>query len=262
MKTVQNLNLEHACGLVKLAMGSCRVSQAHDLDTARYAGQKNFNPTMINQLPGHSTPFPPTTPPPPAKQEQHKMASDGKKSADAPSGSGAGEQQTSKDVQRILDTLSPQQLSELIALNPALAQEVAQATGTSNPTPDQAAEMLKKMKLEDLMSGFAASGKNVKDMASYKFWATQPVPRFDEDQTVPDGPLRVQTVDQISKEPADLVSGFEWVTMDLKSEEEIKEVYELLNGHYVEDDDSTFRFNYSPSILRWYVPPESVRSLA
>ncbi|KAM3440610.1 hypothetical protein MY4824_002058 [Beauveria thailandica] len=206
---------------------------------------------MINELPGHSTPFPPTTPPPPAKQQQDKMASDGKKPADGPSGSAGGEQQTSKDVQRILDTLSPQQLSELIALNPALAQEVAQATGSSDPTPDQAAEMLKKMKLEDLMSGFAASGKNVKDMASYKFWATQPVPRFDEDQTVPDGPLRIQTVDQISKEPADLVSGFEWVTMDLKSEEEIKEVYELLNGHYVEDDDSTFRFNYSPSILRW-----------
>ncbi|ATY61374.1 Glycylpeptide N-tetradecanoyltransferase [Cordyceps militaris] len=183
------------------------------------------------------------------------MASDGKKPADASSGSsssaGAGEQQSTKDVQRLLDTLSPQQLSELIALNPALAQEVAQATGTADPTPDQAAEMLKKMRLEDIMSGFAASGKNVKDMASYKFWGTQPVPRFDEDQTVPDGPLRIQKVEDISKEPADLVSGFEWVTMDLTNEEEIKEVYELLNGHYVEDDDSTFRFNYSPSILRW-----------
>lgn len=186
------------------------------------------------------------------------MASDGKKAADAPSGSGTGDKQhTTQDVQKIIDTLSPQQLSELIALNPALAQEVAQATGTSNPTPDQAAEMLKKMKLEDLMAGFAASGKNVKDMASYKFWGTQPVPRFDEDETVPDGPLRVQTVEEVSKEHAPLVAGFEWVTMDLTSDEEIKEVYELLNGHYVEDDDSTFRFNYSPSILRWYVNPIS-----
>ncbi|OAA62250.1 Myristoyl-CoA:protein N-myristoyltransferase [Cordyceps fumosorosea ARSEF 2679] len=183
------------------------------------------------------------------------MASDGKKPADAPSGSGsssdASGQQTTKDMQRILDTLSPQQLSELIALNPALAQEVVQATGSSNPTPDQAAEMLKKMRLEDVMSGLAASGKNVKDMASYKFWATQPVPRFDENQAVPDGPLKIQKVEDISKEPAGLVSGFEWVTIDLTSDEEIKEVYELLNGHYVEDDDSTFRFNYSPSILRW-----------
>ncbi len=189
------------------------------------------------------------------------MASDGKTPADAPSGSGSGsggEQQATKDVQRLLDTLSPQQLSELITLNPALAQEVAQATGTANPSPDQAADMLKKMKLEDIMSGFAASGKNVKDMASYKFWGTQPVPRFDEDQAVPDGPLRIQKVEEISKEPAALVSGFEWVTMDLTSEEEIKEVYELLNGHYVEDDDSTFRFNYSPSILRWYVRPDTL----
>ena len=180
------------------------------------------------------------------------MASDGKKPADAPSGSGSGaNDQQAKDVQKALDNLSPQQLTELMALNPALAQEVATASGTSNPTPDQAAELLKKMKLEDIMSGFAASGKNVKDMASYKFWGTQPVPRFDEDQSKEDGPLRIQKVEEIPKEPADLISGFEWVTMDLKSEEEIKEVYELLNGHYVEDDDSTFRFNYSPSILRW-----------
>lgn len=178
------------------------------------------------------------------------MSSDDKKPADGPSGSGSGDQ-TTKDMQKVLDTLSPQQLSELVALNPALAQEVAQASGTSNPTPDQAAELLKKMRLEDILSGFAASGKNVKDMASYKFWRTQPVPGFDEDQKIPDGPLKIQKVEDVSKEPAALVSGFEWVTMDLTSEEEIKEVYELLNGHYVEDDDSNFRFNYSPSILRW-----------
>jgi glycylpeptide N-tetradecanoyltransferase len=39
--------------------------------------------------------------------------------------------------------------------------------------------------------------------------------------------------------------------MDLTKEEEIKEVYELLNKHYVEDDEAMFRFNYSPTILRW-----------
>lgn len=157
-------------------------------------------------------------------------------------------------MKKALNNLSPQQLKELMALNPALADEVAQAAGTSNPSTEQAADLLRKLNLSDIMSGLAASGKNVKDMASYKFWQTQPVPRFGEDEkTAKEGPLRIQTVEEISKEPAGLVPGFEWVTMDLKSEEEIKEVYELLNGHYVEDDDSTFRFNYSPSILRWYV---------
>ena len=32
----------------------------------------------------------------------------------------------------------------------------------------------------------------------------------------------------------------------------LKEVYELLMGHYVEDDAAMFRFNYSISFLNWY----------
>ncbi|KAK3187196.1 glycylpeptide N-tetradecanoyltransferase [Lecanicillium sp. MT-2017a] len=181
------------------------------------------------------------------------MSADGQKGKQPATGSdGAASSKQEADMKKALNNLSPQQLKELMALNPALADEVAQAAGTSNPSTEQAADLLRKLNLSDIMSGLAASGKNVKDMASYKFWQTQPVPRFGEDEkTAKEGPLRIQTVEEISKEPAGLVPGFEWVTMDLKSEEEIKEVYELLNGHYVEDDDSTFRFNYSPSILRW-----------
>jgi glycylpeptide N-tetradecanoyltransferase len=77
------------------------------------------------------------------------------------------------------------------------------------------------------------------------------VPRFTDDAKLEEGPIKVQTVDQISTEPAGLVEGFEWVTMDLSNDDEVKEVYELLNGHYVEDDEAMFRFNYSPSFLRW-----------
>jgi glycylpeptide N-tetradecanoyltransferase len=33
----------------------------------------------------------------------------------------------------------------------------------------------------------------------------------------------------------------------------MKEVYELLNGNYVEDDDAMFRFDYSVNFLKWYV---------
>lgn len=158
-----------------------------------------------------------------------------------------------EDLKKAIGGLNPQQLKELMSLNPGLAQEVAQASGSANPTPEQAAELLKKMNLNDIMTGLAASGKNVKDMGAYKFWQTQPVPRFTDDAKMEEGPIKVQTVDQISKEPAGLVEGFEWVTMDLSNDEEIKEVYELLNGHYVEDDEAMFRFNYSPSFLRWYV---------
>ena len=158
------------------------------------------------------------------------------------------------DVKKAISGLNPQQVQELMALNPALAQEVAAASGSANPTADQAAEMLKKLSVQEIMTGLAAGGKNVKEMGAYKFWQTQPVPRFDEeDQSFEEGPIRVQTVDDISKEPAPLVAGFEWSVVDLTSDEEIKEVYELLNGHYVEDDAAMFRFNYSPSFLRWCV---------
>lgn len=157
------------------------------------------------------------------------------------------------DLKKALGGLSPQQLKELMALNPALAQEVAQASGSADPSAEQAADSLSKMNLQDIMTGLAAGGKNAKDMGAYKFWQTQPVPKFGEDDAkMEEGPLRIQTVDDVDKEPAALVAGFEWVEMDLKSDEEIKEVYELLNGHYVEDDEAMFRFNYSPSILRWY----------
>jgi hypothetical protein len=49
--------------------------------------------------------------------------------------------------------------------------------------------------------------------------------------------------------------------MDLTREEELKEVFELLDGHYVEDEEAMFRFNYSASFLKWYIYLWSERSL-
>lgn len=162
----------------------------------------------------------------------------------------SGDQES--EIKKAIGGLTPQQMKELLALNPSLAQEVSQASGSADPTPEQTAAMFKKMDLQDIMTGLASAGKNVKDMGAYKFWQTQPVPRFgEEDKAIEEGPLEVQTVDKVDKEPHPLVDGFEWVKVDLCSEEEMKEVYELLNGHYVEDDEAMFRFNYSPSILRW-----------
>ncbi|KAK7403991.1 glycylpeptide N-tetradecanoyltransferase [Neonectria punicea] len=183
-----------------------------------------------------------------SKRAKVKEALTGKSSA---SGVGSSE----ADLQKAISSLTPEQIQEFIALNPALAREVAEASGSANPSADEAANQLRKMKLQDIMTGLAASGKNAKDMGSYKFWQTQPVPRFGEEGQLEEGPLRAQTVADVPKEPAPLVDGFEWVTMDLTNDDEIKEVYELLNGHYVEDDEAMFRFNYSPSILRWSMMP-------
>lgn len=150
-------------------------------------------------------------------------------------------------VKSVLDKLPQHDLQDLISRNPALLKDY-------NGDSAKAAEAFKKLSLDEVMTGLALSGKNAKDMASYKFWKTQPVPRFDEEipKDFKEGPLKVQTVDDVPKEAPKLgIEGFEWVTMDLTNDDEIKEVYQLLNGHYVEDDESMFRFNYGTAILKW-----------
>jgi len=162
-------------------------------------------------------------------------------------GSGEGPQ-TREELDKAVNSLSKKDIEELLRMNPALASQLGVNEGSST---SQAAEALKKLKLEDIMTGLAASGKNVKDMGSYKFWGTQPVPKFGETGEVKEGPLKEIDPDQVPKEPGPLVDGFEWVTMDLLEDSQLQEVFELLYGHFVEDDEGMFRFNYSKSFLRW-----------
>jgi glycylpeptide N-tetradecanoyltransferase len=165
-------------------------------------------------------------------------------------------------VQKALGGLNPDQIAQLLELNPALAGELQKAGGSGSGADgdvSNVADMLKNLKLQEIMTGLASSGKNVKDMGAYKFWSTQPVPKFGEGEgekaKVKEGPIKVQTVDEVSKEPPPLVAGFEWCTVDLANNDELKEVQELLYGHYVEDDEAMFRFNYSFSILQWAMMP-------
>lgn len=74
-------------------------------------------------------------------------------------------------------------------------------------------------------------------MASYKFWQTQPVPRFgqsillwrttrtnrnvDDTANVEEGPIKIVDPEAISKEPKPLPENYEWVTMDLTDEKEV-----------------------------------------
>jgi glycylpeptide N-tetradecanoyltransferase len=165
------------------------------------------------------------------------------------SGSSEASGSSSKDeISKAISGLSKSQMSELLSMNPALAEQLGVANGDLSSR--QAADALKKLSLEDIMTGLAANGRNAKDMASYKFWQTQPVPKFGE-KVESEGPFKIVDLEKVPKEPGPLVDGFEWVTMDLTNEEEIKELFELLYGHYVEDSESMFRFNYSMSFLRW-----------
>jgi hypothetical protein len=92
----------------------------------------------------------------------------------------------------------------------------------------------------------------VRDMASHRFWATQPVPAYGEERVeIEEGPIKIIDKSQVALEPSPLLAGFEWVTMGLVKDGEVKEVYELLNEHYVEDDDAAFWLHYPASFLKW-----------
>uniref|UniRef100_A0A674EDT8 Glycylpeptide N-tetradecanoyltransferase n=1 Tax=Salmo trutta TaxID=8032 RepID=A0A674EDT8_SALTR len=87
----------------------------------------------------------------------------------------------------------------------------------------------------------------------YQFWDTQPVPKLNEVVTS-HGPIEADK-DNIRQEPYSLPQGFMWDTLDLSNADVLKELYTLLNENYVEDDDNMFRFDYSPSFLKWALRP-------
>lgn len=92
----------------------------------------------------------------------------------------------------------------------------------------------------------------VRDMASHRFWATQPVPASGEERVeIEEGPIKMFDKSQVALEPSPSLAGFEWGTVGLAQDEEVKEVYELLNEPYIEDDDAAFRLHYSASFLKW-----------
>ncbi|KAJ5812093.1 hypothetical protein N7474_008394 [Penicillium riverlandense] len=139
-------------------------------------------------------------------------------------------------------------VESMLEQNPALKKELAAMD------KNKAAEALQNMDISQLLTGLSLGGKNQKDMASYKFWQTQPVPHFEDQgrqKQVTQGPIKRINPDEVSKTPDPLLEGFEWCTLDLTNNEELKELYELLNNHYVEDDNAMFRFSYSQSFLHW-----------
>jgi glycylpeptide N-tetradecanoyltransferase len=91
----------------------------------------------------------------------------------------------------------------------------------------------------------------------WKFWETQPVPKlgssFEKDIN---GPIELnKPVSEIKPTPFSLPAGFKWDDLDLNIENQLMELYTLLNENYVEDDDNMFRFDYSPNFLNWCLKP-------
>ncbi|KAK6534455.1 glycylpeptide N-tetradecanoyltransferase [Arthrobotrys megalospora] len=154
------------------------------------------------------------------------------------------------DMSQPVGKLDKKTMDQIIKMNPALRAE------TQGKDPAAVQKMLETMKLGELLAGMA-TGKNAKDMANYTFWKTQPVPRFDDDaaKQKEEGEIKKGDPDQVPKEPAQILDEFTWCTVDLDDDNELKEVYTLLNGHYVEDDEAMFRFAYSPAFFKWALKP-------
>ncbi|KAK9484618.1 acyl-CoA N-acyltransferase [Lipomyces starkeyi] len=126
--------------------------------------------------------------------------------------------------------------------------ETTVATGLSSAS----AATTNTRSIEDLLRKLAIQEQpQKKSMADYKFWRTQPVTKFDE-KIDDEGPIdSCKTPDDIPDSPYPLLKEFEWDTMDLSNPDVIKEIFDLLYANYVEDSDSTFRFNYPPRFLDW-----------
>lgn len=105
---------------------------------------------------------------------------------------------------------------------------------------------------------------NMKKLESdaHEFWDSQPVSKISDRFAEGDeqGPLDPpKTVDDVRKEPYVLSELFEWTEVDMNDEDQKQETYDLLNSHYVEDDDNMFRFDYSKEFLAWAVQPPGWR---
>jgi glycylpeptide N-tetradecanoyltransferase len=181
---------------------------------------------------------------------EKKKKSRKRKIKDALTGKGKAEDITSTDAPAA-GHLSKDQRNALLELNPALKQELT----SKAKSPKDLEDMIRKLNINEMLTGLASESKNTKDMATHAFWKTQPVPSFDEmanKEKIQDGPIKEIEIDKVDKNPSPMYPGFEWVTMDLEDEKQLEEVYDLLTNHYVEDKDATFRFRYSPSFLNWY----------
>ncbi|KAG9241919.1 acyl-CoA N-acyltransferase [Calycina marina] len=180
-------------------------------------------------------------------EKKKKKKSKKKRIKDALIGGDKSESSEKDKINKAVAGMSNDQAMELLKMNPALGQQL----GVGAKSEEDVIAAVKKLDLVDIMTGLAAAGKNAKDMGAYKFWGTQPVKKFGDTTTIEEGPFKMIDLEQVSKEPGPMVEGFEWVTMDLTNSAEIKEVYELLNGHYVEDSEAMFRFDYSEPFLKW-----------
>ncbi|XP_072605548.1 glycylpeptide N-tetradecanoyltransferase 2 isoform X4 [Vulpes vulpes] len=134
------------------------------------------------------------------------------------------------------------------------SQEIKIQQPSKNPTiPMQKLQDIQRAM--ELLSACQGPARNIDEAAKhrYQFWDTQPVPKLNEVITS-HGAIEADK-DHVRQEPYSLPQGFMWDTLDLGNANVLKELYTLLNENYVEDEESVFRFDYSPEFLLWALRP-------
>ena len=154
----------------------------------------------------------------------------------------------------------------------SVMEKVAKATGQPAPgaAPGGAAADVNSMQSVEEIKAYIQQQQYQKEMEKYKkkmekadvdkehkFWNTQPMAKLtkaseaEPEVTVNEAMDKNTDVSKVRQEPYKLPEGFEWVVLDVDSDEQLNELYHLLTNNYVEDDDASFRFDYSPAFLRW-----------
>ncbi|KAF7792266.1 hypothetical protein EIP86_003302 [Pleurotus ostreatoroseus] len=98
--------------------------------------------------------------------------------------------------------------------------------------------------------------RKVEMKVKHKFWGTQPVTQLGEEPPLTEGCIEPsKPASEVRQEPYPLRKEFEWSTVDVCDDAQLRELYEFLSANYVEDDDASFRFRYSAEFLRWALKP-------
>lgn len=151
------------------------------------------------------------------------------------------------------------------------SQEPSSSTGPkeSSVTEEQFKALLEEAEkrtenlknLPDMLSLMRSVAKTPEEamVKTFKFWSTQPVPKFDEKIEQNEAIEPDKESSEIRSEPYTLPVGFKWEELNLEDPVVLKELYTLLNENYVEDDDAMFRFDYQPEFLRWALQPPGWR---
>jgi glycylpeptide N-tetradecanoyltransferase len=90
-------------------------------------------------------------------------------------------------------------------------------------------------------------------MSHQKFWINQPVAHTTQQLTNVNTPTIITKPDinNINQIPIQLPENYYWYNLNINNDEDITNLYKLLQKNYVEDNSCSLRLNYSKELLKW-----------